>query len=863
MLDFLTSDLYGTPKQGVDGNILMEFVLMERLWADSSGQDSYDPYTCAVRSALFLECLDIAGARTLGNSLADSVAYNMSGSSGDLSKNFYAVLALEGLLNMTSPAVTTHFGGDATCNGKNVGDGAVNAYDVAVLMWYQFKFEPYEQLSTDPWTVVTVSGRDDTGARCSLGETRRMWQLAVGEDYCHSGKTAYELGYASQRRLDQAMVPQNSILTANLYKAYTDEPASYQVHEDHYESSAAFANAAPDAVETRLPTARRADVNRKDMLRNVNSMRTLDIDVAEWGVVAGYGRWIRVRAPGVQVALEMYLTGISVDNPVHLSLQAVPPKNCTTCIPVDENSGNVVVAFARRTEYEDEYANAVSVYEESICANIVPALMQSSVMIGNTIALRQQPPSRACGFDVFLWVPENPRSGIHVAKKTNPFSYSARRLAAVGAESPLTDTNTGCHKDIGVLSGSSAMDGFRGLIQRFTSCARYGFTQSETIKPAVTALVPVQQCVAMSCNAHAPARSQVVSRSFHIFASSGLETAYTDSLQMLTMTPRGTGQALSTYTTVYSAYLAFESMLARESHGNECCSGYVCTTTLEGNGTSASVCQVQPLHVAPLSSSPPPPIAEGVEGVEGVEFGVVVAGNVSSFNATSFKMHVSATSGVPASCIELTIQAAGALKVIAIIRPEYNSSVNAVEVKTNLENALNNNKTAASAVLGVEIEEIFTAPKFYVNHYSPPPVSPPPVSPTPKSPPQTPGEEDNVGLILGLSLGGAALLVVITGIVIWNSIDKAQAPPEKEGLREGALVGTSVSSYAQHAQGSALLRYAKADEHSIKLANAFATSVQHSSSKTLKVVDKVSGKARQQKKVQRHDAGSVPFLGMA
>eukprot|EP00966_Prymnesium_polylepis_P053766 1242666-Prymnesium_polylepis.1 len=29
-------------------------------------------------------------------------------------------------------------------------------------------------------------------------------------------------------------------------------------------------------------------------------------------------------------------------------------------------------------------------------------------MIGNTIALRQQPPSRACGFDLFIWIPSFP-----------------------------------------------------------------------------------------------------------------------------------------------------------------------------------------------------------------------------------------------------------------------------------------------------------------------------------------------------------------------------------------------------------------------------------------------------------------------
>jgi hypothetical protein len=510
----------------------MEFVLMERLWADSSGQDSYDPYTCAVNNALFLECLDIAGPRTLGNSLSDSVAYNMSGSAGDLNKNFYAVLALEGLLNMTGENVTSHFGGDVFCNGKVVGDGAVNAYDIATLMWYQFKFEPYDQLPNDPSTVETIQGRHDTGYRCGIGETRRMWQLAMGEDYCHSGQNAAMLGYDSQRRLSQTMVPERSILSANLFEAYRSEP----VRPKFRQLEAPVASTTVDARETRTPSARRSIINSEDMLRHVNAMRTMDVDVAEWGVVEGYGRWIRMRAPGVQVAMELYLTGISVDNPVHLSLQGVPAKNCTVCKPTDEDPRNVVIAFARRSEYEEDYTKSVSMSEQVLCANIVPAAVQSSVMLGNTIALRQQPPSRACGFDIFVWIPSLPAPGVHVSQKASPYSFSARRLAAVGAESPLMPVTTGCDRDIGVLAGSSAMDGFRGQIQRASSCTRYGFTQPEVIK-AVQQL----KCEAVSCNANAPRYSEVVGRSFHLFASSGLESAYTDSLQMLTTAPRQQG----------------------------------------------------------------------------------------------------------------------------------------------------------------------------------------------------------------------------------------------------------------------------------------------------------------------------------
>lgn len=761
---------------------------MERLWADSSGQDSYDPYTCAVNNALFLECLDIAGARTLGNSLSDSVAYNMSGSSGDLNKNFYAILELEGLLNMTGENVTGHFGGDVSCSGKVVGDGAVNAYDMATLMWYQFKFEPYDQLPNDPSTVATVQGRDDTSYRCNLGENRRMWQLAIGEDYCHSGQNAKMLGYSNERRLLQNVVPEGNILSANLLEAYKTDT----VHARFRKTEDVVQPIALGAKETRNPSERRAAINQEDMLRHVNSMRTLDIDVAEWGVVEGYGRWIRMRAPGVQVAMEIYLSGLSVDDPVHLSLQSVPTKNCTNCKPIDEDPRSVVIAFARRTEYEDDYSSAIFDKQKSLCANIVPAALQSSVLIGNTIALRQQPPNYACGFDIFLWIPSFPKSGVHVSMQASPYSFSARRLAAVGAESALVASEIGCDKDIGVLAGSSAMDGFRGRIQRTSSCTRYGFTKPEVIHPVTTTLVAVEQCAAMTCNANAPGRTQVISRSFNTFESSGLENAYSDSLKMLELSktaalvPRS--QAGSIWN-LYSAaaqdkYLGFEMALARDSLGNNCCNGYVCTSVVgvdQGNATG--VCQLKPDETvvtlydtsplppsAPKPSSPtysslsPPVLSPSVSPPtmeKQVVFSVVVADEtVESFNQTKFKLHVSWAVGVDVSCISLTIQA-GSINVNTTIRPEHGeSNVTAEQVKTELVNAFNSDKEVASTVLGVKVERIVADPEVqfvpYVTLGSPrgPPLSPPPPSsPIP--------EEDNDNTLMWVVFGIIGLVVIV------------------------------------------------------------------------------------------------------
>lgn len=628
----MKSNYYGVPTQGSDGNILMEFVAMERIWSESSGQDSYDPYTCAVRSAAFLECLDIAGARTLGNSLADAVAYNITGTSGDLNTNFYAVLALEGLLNMTgqNASTTNLFGADVTCDGKVVGDGGVNAYDMAALMWYQFKFEPYDTLDKDPSVVVTVHGRDDTRFRCDLGETRRMWNLAIGDDYCHNGQNREMLGYGTGgtgRRMSQGLVPISDRPGYDLLAAYGTGNAG-RLYDSAPTMPTTRSTLAFDARETRTPESRRSAIVREDMLRGVNAMWTLDIDVVEWAKVPGSGRWIRMRVPGVQVVLELYLAGIAVDKPVPLSLQAAPPMNCTTCEPADEDPQNVVILFARRSEYANEYATALSQKSIELCSDIVPATLQSTVMIGNTIALRQQPPNKACAFDVFLWVPELPAAGIHLSQQSAPYSFAARRLAAVGAESPLLTANTGCGHDIGVLAGSSALDGFRGKVQRSTSCTTYSLTGQEPINPPP----PPPGTCPVSCNPHAPRRSDIVSTSFQSRSIATLvQSIYSSSLRLM--------RAIAARSTSRSAfglrdYVQFELMLGLESESNACCPGFTCVAQ---NTTNQTLGMCQPvatppsappgmLPTVPPSASPnaPPPPTTPPQGMGATLVGVLV-----------------------------------------------------------------------------------------------------------------------------------------------------------------------------------------------------------------------------------------------
>lgn len=224
--------------------------------------------------------------------------------------------------------------------------------------------------------------------------------------------------------------------------------------------------------------------------------------------------------------------------------------------------------------------------------------------------------------------------------------------------------------------------------------------------------------------------------------------------------------------------------------------------------------------------------------VEEVVFGVVVADEtVESFNRTDYKMRVSLAAGVPVSCITLRIQA-GSVNVTATIRPEYDSAVNASVVKENLLSVLSDNGNA-SVVLGVTVEEIFAAPDVHTNHYSPP--TPPP--------PSTPVvEEDSVGLILGLTLG-AAFLAAIAAAAFCCRSKKPGVPVTATGENQSL---NSPAAPVGEAATATSLQYAKADEHTRRLANAFATSVG-----SPKMATVPHGKVGPQK---RNGAGRVPLL---
>ena len=151
-----------------------------------------------------------------------------------------------------------------------------------------------------------------------------------------------------------------------------------------------------------------------------------------------YGTWYRIHLPEVLIAVELRLSGVRSTSGVPLSLEAAP-KLSGSDEPHDPAAYEV--RFARHAEMTGG--------DVRHCSTIQSIVNPTTALLRNTLAVGQFPESK-CGFDLFLWVP-----------------------GATG----------GC--DVAVMSGSVAIDGRGGAIQRPED-----ETCSPLPPPAPSALLP-------------------------------------------------------------------------------------------------------------------------------------------------------------------------------------------------------------------------------------------------------------------------------------------------------------------------------------------------------------------------------------
>jgi len=439
-LDFLQWDNYGATIPGYDGNLLAEYKMMENFLLDTSATNTYDSYTCSVAAQAFLECLDIASAKTLGGSFSNASIFNVSGTNV-IAQAAQQITQGRSLLGRLGEQIDTtssnYFGAEVPCmdttnSGKNYGDGVINAFDIAALLWVQFGHAPYDQLSRAFWEVVTVSGRDDTRWRCGRSETKPIWQVQIANNYCVAPTDPVGTPIQYQRRLEEA----------------------------------------PDA--TMLPHGHnKRKLNIQEQAALPGAMANMNVDVIEWAVVPSAGRWMRIRFSETIMVTDLFLSGIAVDNAVQLSNAWPPAFGCTTCVP-DSSVNQPAVLFQRLIEYPDSGLNPTmsQLLAAQYCAQIVPGSDPTTVLMGNILSVRQQPLTAACPFDIYIWIPERPASGTYVARTTQPFSQAANRLAELGATTAVGGATSGCMDNFGVLPGSTAQDAVAGLVVREPSCER-------------------------------------------------------------------------------------------------------------------------------------------------------------------------------------------------------------------------------------------------------------------------------------------------------------------------------------------------------------------------------------------------------
>ncbi|AEP15813.1 hypothetical protein EPVG_00428 [Emiliania huxleyi virus 201] len=355
-----------------DGNLVSEFLYMERLWRLASASDNYNDYTCSVKNiGPLMECLDITGPFTLsgsnlGNLIVSTgtiVSMDQTASIYDPDTNIFVQLLNGG----ANSSVSSLFGKQSDCadgSTGTIGDGIVGAFDIASLLWYQFSAKPFNMINRNPSQVTTVVGRVGTAERCNFNgtynqETRVNWVTAVVNDYCTN---------------------------AHFYANRIAPPA-------------------PPPVGRRQLAVIASDGLRLSPTSIIPGQYNMDVTVEEW-LSTTNGRWFRISIDGVQITSELYITGIGQVTDVEFSAQAVPSQTCTfNCEPFP-NSGYSLkpqVRFMRRMEYElyDYY------YSLPDCANIQTIFSNNLAIYKNTVSLLQVPFTSACSYDTFIWVPGN------------------------------------------------------------------------------------------------------------------------------------------------------------------------------------------------------------------------------------------------------------------------------------------------------------------------------------------------------------------------------------------------------------------------------------------------------------------------
>jgi len=151
---------------------------MERVARTTAASGTLGDFACRVADDDRYSCLDIGSPSTLGG-LVDPEAFNA------LATNQSANLALGDAISIGT-GTPTLFGQTQTCgDGKRVGDGLINVFDIATALDWIFRAsdsELYRGLPDVPGLVETIAGRTALGEACGASHSKRDYLVAYAQD---------------------------------------------------------------------------------------------------------------------------------------------------------------------------------------------------------------------------------------------------------------------------------------------------------------------------------------------------------------------------------------------------------------------------------------------------------------------------------------------------------------------------------------------------------------------------------------------------------------------------------------------------------------------------------------------------------
>ena len=371
----------------------------------STGSDSFDLYEDVIPGSKYLHCLDIGAPSTLDGIVLNTVSDISSSTS-------YNGSTLFGAANCDEASTV------GWTNMSRVGDGTISAYDVAVLLWAQFTRPPYDQLPQNrvqEWREVeTVAASLQIADLCCAHKNMSGWACVNTTSY------------------DQQE-----------YRVLQGADSCAHVHDYTSGYADPFINPGRRASESHASKTRKLSdemVGHREHFAKISALR--------WAMVPGVGSWIKLELPVLAIAMEIGLlnvdiqlafTDIGVKAPPAAGTCDAKPGSAefAACLPDSSVANKIVISFYRRMDVID----AAGTNAED-CADINTA--DDKIMENGLLTLYQEPPTSACPFDVYIWVPDGISSFDH---------------------------NAPCDGMLGVDVGSTINDGRGGFVQSFIDCA--------------------------------------------------------------------------------------------------------------------------------------------------------------------------------------------------------------------------------------------------------------------------------------------------------------------------------------------------------------------------------------------------------